>query len=364
MKEKFDIDNFNLLLGSCKCDKTRVLELYKFINSIKLNDIFSRGFTVDERLERTTIVSSIILESEPDNLLNLYDVVLLSMYETTLEVVLVFNSDITLPSSSDEFLGFLLKSSFSDVNYDSIDSRLKIKILPYRLYCQSLPYLERVVQIYDLMQDRIVHGTKTIMQKENSGFASRNNNGFISNVGNLFAKNQAESNAFLQNNAHSVLTIPPETNILFPTADVTQIDKAYMRSIDWLLAFFRIPTTKFFGETPSGFQSTGNLEILNYEQSLDEIFEARMKPILVHISNLLQVEREISSVSFYKLRQLDSINNVLSTTNSSKIAKYCDNMITAISGISDDELPSEEGENDITTGSDDNENIEEVLDEQ
>jgi hypothetical protein len=346
----FNLNTFEKCFKHCKCDDERIVALYKFIVSIKLNDIFARGFTLDQRLEKASLRSSVIIESQPINLLNLYDVLMetflngFTSYHTqqkhSSSFVIVFNDALTLPTQKDEFLGFYTKNTVlqktSQEYYDNIDNKLKFSFEIKDFYCSSYPYLKRVIQMFELMQDRVVTGTKTIMQKSNSNFQARNSGGLMDAVTSMLPnskKQKAESEAFLHNDTHSVLSVPAETNILFPTADVTQIEKAYMRAVDWMLAFFRIPNTKFFGQSPSGFQSTGNLEILNYEQTLDEIFSNDIKPVLTHMSSLINVKEEITTVSFYKLQQLDRINNVRATTNSKQIQEFCDNMITAISGI-------------------------------
>lgn len=360
----FNLNTFEKCFTHCKCDDERIVALYKFIVSIKLNDIFARGFTLDEKLQKASLRSSVVIESEPTNLLNLYDVLMetflngFTSYHAeqkhSSNFVIVFNDDLKLPSQNDEFLGFYTKETVlakvKQEQYDKIDNRLKFSFEVKDFYCSSYPYLKRVVQMFELMQDRIITGTKTIMQKSNSNFQARNNGGLMDAVTSMLPnskKQKAESEAFLHNDTYSVLSVPPETNILFPSADVTQIEKAYTRAVDWMLAFFRIPNTKFFGQSPSGFQSTGNLEILNYEQTLDEIFSNDIKPILTHMSSLVNVTEEITTVSFYKLQQLDRINNVRATTNSKQIQEFCDSMITAISGVEPEINNDIENTNDI-----------------
>lgn len=339
-----ELDSFEKCLNSCSCDEERIIELYRFIISIKLNDIFARGFSLDERLTKATKRSAINIVSEPDNLLNLYDVILLATlddFSTTVsqEFVIVFNSFLDMPMPSDKLLGFYKKSTIVSNQeqgfYDEIDDRLKFSFSLSHFFCATYPYVKKFIQMYDLMMNRIVCGTKTILQKENTDFQNRNSSWgkMLSTVLPQNRSHLSDSNAFLDNDEKSVLTVPPNTNILFPTADLTQIDKAYMRAVDMLLAVFRIPSTKFFGGSPSGFQSTGNLEILNYEQSLDEIFNNDIKPILDHMSELINSDTEVQSVSFYKLQNLDKINNVRATTDSAQIREFCDQQITAISGI-------------------------------
>lgn len=336
--ENFSYEAFEKCLSSCNKDSKRVLNLFQFIIQIKLNDIFARGFVVHERLKKTTKISQIKIENESAGLLNFYDIILLSLSNIARDFVIVFNSDLNLPSSGDVFLGFYTKNSVISklgINaYTQLDDKLKFCFEIDNLFCRTEHYLQIAINAFDLMQDRITHGTKTILQKEDSKQLMRSD---PAQIKAFTAQNFFESSAFLQNNAKSVLTIPQNTNILFPTADVTQIEKAYIRAIDWLLACFRIPSTKFFGQSPSGFQSTGNLEILNYEQSLDEIFEYKMAPILEHLSNLISEPAEISPVSFYKLNLLEKINNARSIATSKQIIKYCDNLITTISGIEPDE---------------------------
>ena len=324
--QKFDVNDFEAQLSACRCDTKRIFALHKFIVQLKLKDIFARGFSLPPRMEAVGVVSKLQDLDRVSALRSLYEIILEAQTLEVQKYIIVFNADFSLPKSTDSFLGFAPLTSVKVAGSPEQEASLVFKFEDDGFFDSVKPYLKKIIILFDLLNNRIVHGTKTLLQKTDTGFQARNSGP----LAGFFRKEKAEAKAFLNNDATSVLCIPPETNVTFPTADVTQIERAYIRTLDWLSAFYRIPNTKLFGQSPPGFQNTGNLEILNYEQSLDEIFYSYIKPLLEKIAGLLGETAVFTPISFYKLGQLDKLNNVLATTNSPTLQKYVENLMEAL----------------------------------
>lgn len=326
-----------------------IIATYKKAFEIKLTDIFTTGFTVPDRMRAAAENAKVSFASDINCLLNFHDVLLeVAVSDIPSEYVIVFNPELTLPSPSDQFLGFVTKTeainskakskgqdSYSryidrETLYREIPIELKLKFPVNAKFLANKKKIQRELEMTNLMFDRAVRSQKTIMtteaaEKQSTAMAETSDFPWLKSL-------KADGMAYDRNDIYSVLMVPPETQISMPTADMTQIIAVLDKLRDDMLSVFEIPATIWYGQTPNGFQNSGNLDIQIYYKSVERIFFDYIKPVLVRIAELLGVEPQISFISFYNLELLRQVNDARLATNSSVIQSYCDDIIARLSG--------------------------------
>jgi hypothetical protein len=353
-------------------------ELFALANRRKLSDIFSNGFSTPEILKPLLSITAIkknnYLGIEP--VFSLFDVILYVLsdcnnndyYKTSITHsiwYLVFkdkaHTEIAgFTNQIPEYIGIHKENAgiFSisiknSMQYAFVHKRIKRYLCSVKMLFERAVNTNKTVLKSSLTKSnasdsqliKSIKGAFTSSDKKKSKKDSISKSDevppFLNNL-NRDVNQQMES--ILNSNSSSILNLPIEYDLSFPSGDLTQLQLLYKSMQEELGAVLEIPLTKLFGTPPVGFQSTGEYDRLSYEQSLDRVANEYIVPALCEVASIMNCSEEeqksIKYLSTYQIETLMKLINATAGNNNPQIHKMVEEYIEIKTGIKAEDIPA------------------------
>lgn len=350
-------------------------ELFALANRRKLSDIFSNGFSTPEILKPLLSINAIKKNSYLGigKVFSLFDVILYVLSDST-------NDDYYTPiithsvwylvyrdKEHTELIGFTTERP----DYNNIDKedagRLSFSIKNSMQYAFVHKRIRRYLCSVKMLFERAVNTNKTVLKssltKTNSSdkeLVKMIKSTFTRSDKKTSIKNNApeqvpaflqtlnrdvnqQMDAILNSDSSSILNLPIEYDLSFPSGDLTQLQLLYKSMQEELGAVLEMPLTKLFGTPPLGFQSTGEYDRLSYEQSLERIANEYVVPALCEVASILNCsekeQKSIKYLSTYQIEILMKLINATAGSSSTQIQKMVEEFIEIKTGIKAEDMP-------------------------
>lgn len=350
-------------------------ELFALANRRKLSDIFSNGFNVPPILKPLLTISAI----KKNNYLGIEKV--FSLFDVILFVLSHFHNDdycnpivthslwyiVFKDKEHTEIIGFTSEApNYANLSKDnagiysfSIKNNIQYAFVHKRIQrylCTVKMLFDRAIATNKIILKSSLLSTKTSatdkelvkslikISKQKKQKVAQEDTNSLNFASTLNVDVNKQMDAILSSNHKSVLNLPLEYDITFPTGDLTQLQLLYKSMQEELGAVLEIPLTKLFGTPPVGFQSTGEYDRLSYEQTLDRIANEYVVPTLCEIATILNCSEEekqsIKYLSTYQIEILMKLINATAGNASSQIAKMVEEYIEIKTGIKAEDSPT------------------------
>lgn len=340
-------------------------QLFALANKRKLSDIFSNGFNVPKQLNSLLSISAIkqynYLHIEP--VFSLFDMILLAITDCNnddfynvkvshstwyivfknashKEIVGFTNQVPTYQKISKLNVGMYSISIKNSMQYAFVHKSIKKYLCSVKMLFERAVNTNKVILKSNLTRSNV--SDKTLVKSIKSAFISEKKTTKETPANLDFLKNlnkdvNQQMDAILTSDSSSILNLPIEYDLSFPSGDLTQLQLLYKSMQEELGAVLEMPLTKLFGTPPVGFQSTGEYDRLSYEQTLDRIANEYVVPILRDIGSILNLsdsEKEsIKYLSTYQIEILMKLINMTAGNSSPQVQKMIEEYIEIKTGI-------------------------------
>lgn len=351
--------------GSSSIDASTKL-LIDFIVEIKLKDIFARGFVCDDKLKLLlrqtyavnyynipTILNKISAFSS-DNLLSLYDLcrsVILGGWDDTIsytndnkyrDFLVVFNDKLSSPSKQDVPRYFIEVQSIKKAN-KKIEYKEEhiIRVQEQGYYKAIKPFAERFVNASRLMDNYASISIKPLLQLQKESVVKHTEGAFKKLI-DMFKQ------TFKKSGVDDLLVIPHDAVLKFEQGDIEPIEKYFEEVKSQLCMATRMPATKLFGSSAEGFNATGKGDQMNYEQTLDEMANSLVIPILEAVADIMDSlnllkQKEATFISGYKLSLVTQVVDSLGAYQDNSLVKQTMNAyLKGITGFDEEVVVAED----------------------
>ena len=343
--------------GSSGIDTSTQL-LIEFIVDIKLKDIFARGFVCDDKLKfllRQTYavnyynIPTILKKFSTNNILSLYDLcksVILGEWEDTLsytsdnqyrDFLVVFNDKLTSPSKEDVPRCFIEVQNIKKQN-DKIKYKQEhiIRVQEQGYYKAIKPFAKRFMNASRLMDNYASISIKPLLMLQKESVVKHTEGKFKQMV-------EMFKNAFKSSGVDDLLIIPNDAVLKFEQGNIEPIEKYVEEVKSQLCMATRMPATKLFGSSAEGFNATGKGDQMNYEQTLDEMANSLITPILEAVADIMDSLNYVTFISGYKLSLVTQVVDSLGAYQDNSLVKKTMNAyLKGITGFDEEDVVEED----------------------
>lgn len=351
-------------------------ELFALANRRKLSDIFSNGFSTPEILKPLLSINAI----KKNNYLGIGKV--FSLFDVILYVLSDFTNDdyynpiithsvwylVYRDKEHTEVIGFTNERP-DYTNTDKEDAgRFSFSIKNSMQYAFVHKRIRRYLCSVKMLFERAVNTNKTVL-KSSLTKTNSNDKELVKIIKSTFTRSDKKTSlknnfpeqvppflqtlnrdlnqqmdAILNSDSSSILNLPLEYDLSFPSGDLTQLQLLYKSMQEELGAVLEMPLTKLFGTPPVGFQSTGEYDRLSYEQTLDRIANEYVVPALCEVASILNCsedeQRSIKYLSTYQIEILMKLINATAGSSNTQIQKMVAEYIEIKTGIKAEDSPT------------------------
>lgn len=348
--------------GSSGTDTATQL-LIEFIVDIQLKDIFARGFICDDKFKfllRQTYaanyynIPTILNKFSTNNLLSLYDLcknVILGGWVDTLsytsnnkyrDFLVVFNDKLTSPSKEDVPRYFI---EVQNIKKQDDETKYKqehiIRVQEQGYYKTIKPFAERFINASRLLDNYASISIKPLLQLQKESVV-KHTQGAFKKLMDMFKQ------TFKKSGIDDLLILPHDAVLKFEQGSIEPIQKYFEEVKSQLCMATRIPATKLFGSSAEGFNATGKGDQMNYEQTLDEMANSLIIPILESIGDIMDSlnllkQKDVAFISGYKLSFITQVVDSLGAYQDNSLVKQTMNAyLKGITGFDEQDIAVED----------------------
>lgn len=356
--------------GSSNTDGATQL-LIEFIVDIQLKDIFARGFICDDKfkflLRQTYAVNyynlpSILKKVSIGNIYSLYnlcrsvilggwsDAITYSSNNKYKDFLIVFNEKLQSPSKED-YPKYFIELSNTQIKHDKLKYKEEhvIRVQEQGYYKAIKPFAERFINASRLLDNYASISIKPLLQLKKESVV-KHTEGAFKKLMDMFKQ------TFKKSGVDDLLIIPHDAVLKFEQGSIEPIQKYFEEVKSQLCMATRMPATKLFGSSAEGFNATGKGDQMNYEQTLDEMANSLIIPILESIADIMDSlnllkQKDVTFISGYKLSLVTQVVDSLGAYQDNSLVKQTMNAyLKGITGFDVQDVVAEDNTVSTTDG--------------